>query len=50
MLTTIENSKKNKKLLQKVLKDSRNMDSTALFEALTNNLNQNKGGFKYDKK
>jgi hypothetical protein len=38
MLATIENSKKNKELLQKVLKNSRNLDSKALFETLTNNL------------
>ena len=50
MLATIENSKKNKELLQKVLKDSKNMDSTVLFETFANNLNPTKGSFRSNPK
>lgn len=38
MLATIENSKKNKEHLQKVLNDSKNLGSTAIFQALKKSL------------
>lgn len=42
MLATIENSKKSKDDLQKVLNDSKNFGSTAILQALKKNLTESK--------